>query len=174
MAFNNFYTFQPLGDTLVDIATQGSAWDLTKTNVINWALADGYSGEFWTAPSDILPEIAGALSAIELYINVDFVFVDYFNNPNTAWQSGSDITFSLDSSGFFTGNSWAVGRFPNTPDKKLAGDIFVNVNSPASSLPSYEPGSQGFFLTFINYKSDKCRLNTIKNILCGQCCQQYT
>ena len=146
MAFNNFYTFQPLGDTLVDIATQGSAWDLTKTNVINWALADGYSGEFWTAPSDILPEIAGALSAIEFYINVDFVFVDHFNNPNTAWQSGSDITFSLDSSGLITGNSWAVGHFPNTPNKILAGDIFLNVNSPANSLPSYEPGSQGFFL----------------------------
>jgi hypothetical protein len=85
LAFNGSYTFQPTGDILIDIASQGSAWDLTKTNVINWALVDKYRVKFWTAPSDILLEIAGALSAIKLYINVDFVFVDYFNNPNIAW-----------------------------------------------------------------------------------------
>ena len=43
--------------------------------------------------------------------------------------------------------TWAMGHFPDASDtSSKGGDIFLNINSPANSLPSYEKGSQGYFL----------------------------
>ncbi|KIN75682.1 DUF4214 domain-containing protein [Sulfitobacter mediterraneus] len=146
MAFLTSLTFGLTGDSVVDAATQGGAWNLSQTNVINWSLADGYFGEFWISPADAITQIDLALNFVEAYANIDFVYTGYFDNPDTAWASGSDITFSLDGTGLITGDSWAVGHFPNSPNAVAAGDIFLNINSEGNFLPSYEAGSQGFFL----------------------------
>ena len=61
--------------------------------------------------------------------------------------NGSEINFSMDGSGliFNNDNIWAIGYFPRT-EMLIRGDIYLNLNSQANYLSSYEIGSAGFFL----------------------------
>jgi serralysin len=63
---------------------------------------------------------------------------------------GAEIDFSLSTSWPFSSSStWAIGFFPDPRDTAYLGqpgDIFLNVNSGANFLPTYAPGSQGWFL----------------------------
>ncbi len=154
MAYLSAFSFPLSGDDIIDVSTQGSAWDLSQTNVIHWTIADGFNGEFWVAPDYAIEKIDQALSVIEQYINVDFQFGGYFDNPGSAGLAGSDLVYSLDGV-VLAPSFWAVGFFPNYNNVPIGGysgwatqggDIFLNINSEGNYLDSYEPGSAGFFL----------------------------
>jgi hypothetical protein len=154
MAYLTSFKFNPTGDDIIDVATQGSVWNLSQTNVIHWTIADGFNGEFWIDPDYAVAKIDQALSIIEQYVNIDFQFGGYFPDPASAGTAGSDLVYSLDGIALAP-NFWAVGFFPNYNNVPFdgysgwptqGGDIFLNINSDANDLDSYELGSSGFFL----------------------------
>lgn len=156
MAYLSTRTFPLQFDPIIDAATQGSVWDLRFTNTISWALADGFAGEFWTEPSNAAAQISFALSVVESYANINFEYLGYYANPVIAGQFGADIVYSLDGQFAFTPSPsvWAVGNFPYATAggftfysySSQPGDIFLNIQSEANYLESYDPGSSGWFL----------------------------
>ena len=154
MAYLSSFQFFPTGDDIIDVTTQGSVWNLSQTNVIHWTIADGFNGEFWIDPYYTVALIDQALSIIEQYVNIDFQFGGYFPDPASAGTAGSDLVYSLDGI-VLPPSFWAVGFFPNYNNFPIGGgsgwptqggDIFLNINSDANYLDSYELGSAGFFL----------------------------
>lgn len=151
------------GDNIIDAATHGYYWFLDSSRTINWALADGFNGEAWSNSQTIIATLNGIFSNISSYANINFRHVGYFANQPEAYYAGSDITISLDNELISSniGNSvWALGFFPNLLQTNnlflgasnyfgyqgAPGDVLLNVNSAANSLPSYEPGSAGYAL----------------------------
>ncbi|MGH9782637.1 MAG: hypothetical protein ACRD88_00490, partial [Terriglobia bacterium] len=141
------------GDNVIDAATNGFYWQLDSSRTINWSLANGFLGEFWTSPSDVAATLSSVFNNISSYANVRFNYVGYYTDPSTAYFAGSDITISVDGSFLLFGNTstWALGFFPdssyNTSIYQGApGDAFLNLNSLANFLPSYAPGSAGYAL----------------------------
>ena len=150
-------SFSPLpltGDNLIDAATHGYYWQLDGSRNVNWALSQGFYGEYWTSPSATVSNLATVFNNISSYANIHFTYVGYFGNPTSAYASGSDITIWPDSVfiSYLAGDStWAIGIFPNTYYDSLlyqgaSGDAVLNLNSDANYLPSYAPGSAGYFL----------------------------
>ncbi|PVE05063.1 hypothetical protein B472_16445 [Limnohabitans sp. Rim28] len=85
--------------------------------------------------------------------NVKFNYLGHFADPVEAARAGSEINVSLDSEWVFFeyANQWARAFFPSplhnqTPYTGAAGDVYLNINSEANTLPSYDPGSAGWFL----------------------------
>ena len=132
--------------------THGYYWNLGAGHVINWSIANGFNGEYWISPTNTANVLQTAFNIFSYYADVHFNYIGYYTDPEAAESWGSDITVSLDSM-YLPNSTWAVGFFPdegNNDDPSLyegaAGDIFLNINSLANALPSYEPGSAGFFL----------------------------
>jgi hypothetical protein len=144
--------FPPTGDLKVDAITNGSYWSLGADRTIYWSISNGFSGEFWPDPGFVAQHVNNALAVYSYYANVKFVYTGYYANPNFAYQGGSNINVSLDGAfAFFSNtNQWARGFFPNVTSEAhyqgAAGDIFLNINSLANFLPSYDPGSEGWAL----------------------------
>ena len=144
MAYLNGTNVAITGDNLIDSLTTGYRWNLDSTRIINWSLSDGWNGEYFVSSSDAYRLTNIAFENIGQFINVDFSYVGYFDDPADAYLAGSDINLAHDAynnkvpSGF-----WAFGFYPieNAPDR---GDIYYATNSGYNSLPSYEPGSDGF------------------------------
>ncbi|MEO6112315.1 MAG: hypothetical protein ABIQ24_10890, partial [Nitrospiraceae bacterium] len=99
------------GDNVIDAATHGFYWQLDSSRTINWSLADGFLGEFWTSPSTVVTTLKSVFKNISSYADVHFNYVGYYADPETAYFVGSDITISLDGSGFFVSDTstWAIG-----------------------------------------------------------------
>lgn len=140
------------GNNAIDAITNGYYWNLDSTRTLNWALANGFSDEYWIAPYSVVNQINKALHVISYYADIKFNYVGQYQNPVAA-APYSQITFSLDGSGFFFNSStiWARGLFPAVANDYsyypgAAGDIYLNINSAANSLPSYEFGTAGFAL----------------------------
>lgn len=152
MALPSSNTVPPTGDALVDASHTGYYWETGPDNTIHWSISDGFNGEFWNEPNSTTSTLASAFDIIDDYININFQYTGYYNDPVAAGQNGSDINISLDSSyQFFAGdNTYAKAYFPTSQAAisypQQPGDIYLNINSPANYLPSYEPGSEGFFL----------------------------
>lgn len=144
--------FGATSDAAIDIATHGYYWQVGADRIINWAIADGFYGEYWNSPEDTVSILESAFDAISQYIDVRFNYIGYYGDPYIAWTWGSDITISMDAEGIFTPGSatWAVGYFPTLSHQTLYygqhGDVFLNLRSEANHLTSYAPGSAGFFL----------------------------
>lgn len=150
---SNFFPL--VGDPLIDAITNGSGWILDNNRTLNWSISDGFNEEFWISPLDTAQEIGGVLEVFSFYADINFQFSGYYENPIVAYSSGSELNFSIDAENVFFSdiNQWAIANFPVTSEvvfPKLysgqEGDIFLNVNSEANSLPSYAPGSAGWFL----------------------------
>jgi len=147
--------FDPTGDDLIDAMTNGYAWDLDTDRTIDFAIANGFYAEYWNDPSSVLEHLDYALQLISYYTDVTFNNLGFFVNPTVAHTYGAEITLSLDASYQFFSSSSTLGRafFPNSNyDQTLGGyegsggDLYLNVDSSANYYPSYEPGSQGWFL----------------------------
>jgi serralysin len=138
-------------DPLVAASRSGSFWELGPERTITWSISDGFGGEYWLDPAEITDNLGRMFDLIADYIRVDFEYAGYFDDPAAAGEAGSDITYSLDGQGTFTGTrAQAVGFFPDIGFRQRyedqPGDVFLNINSQANSLPSYAPGSQGWFI----------------------------
>ena len=141
------------GDAFVDSMTTGFSWSLDESRSLDYSVSNGIYGEYWFDPSSVSQYLGAALSLYANYANISFSNLGLFSDPIAAANAGSEINVSLDASNLFFSsyNSWAIGFFPNSEFNSLlyegaAGDIYINVNSGANYLPSYEPGSQGWFL----------------------------
>ncbi len=138
------------GDAAIDVATHGYYWQLNGSRTINWALADGFFGEFWVSPQITVATLSGVFGNISYYANVNFSYVGYYEDPSVAYLNGSNITISLDSVIINNNAIWARGYFPNAFNtfyyQGQPGDIFLNIKSLANFLPSYDPGSAGYAL----------------------------
>jgi serralysin len=144
--------FQQTGDPLIDGMTNGYKWRLDSTNSIDVSLSNGFLGEYWYNPTGVSSYFVTAIQTFGYYANIKFNNLGFFSDPTAASRQGSEINLALDSYLLFSSNStWALGFFPNTTYNTTLyggapGDIFLNVNSGANYLRSYEPGSQGWFL----------------------------
>ena len=141
------------GDEIIDAMTTGYRWSLDGTRVIDVSISSGFSGEYWINPSEVTASLKAALATFGTFANVKFNYLGQFVDPTQAARAGSEINLSLDSEWtFFSAeNQWARAFFPapsysQSPYTGAAGDVYLNINSDANSLPSYSPGSAGWFL----------------------------
>lgn len=139
------------GDHLVDATLHGYYWTLNPSRTITWAVADSTTA-FWLDPVNAVARTGDALSTFEAVANVHFQGLGYYASVEAARASGADIVVSVDGGFqyFASSSTWARAFFPgplnaNSPYPGAAGDVWINVNSPANTL-SYLPGASGFFL----------------------------
>ncbi len=139
------------GNTAIDSITSGYRWVLDSSRTVNWALAGGFQGEYWINPPLAVSELRLAFSVFSYFADINFNYMGSFTNPSAA-APYAQITVSLDGTGLFfnSNNIWALGNFPSmaweTQYSGQAGDIYLNILSPANILPSYAQGSAGFAL----------------------------
>ncbi len=144
--------FSMTGDRLTDGMTHGYFWRLDASKTIDMAVAGGFLGEYWNNPAAVSTHFLAAGFTFSIYADVKFNFSGVYSDPSSAFYSGADITLSADGGYryFASQNSWARGFFPDTVQNLLyagaPGDIYLNLNSQANYLPSYQPGSSGWFL----------------------------
>ncbi|WP_334161578.1 reprolysin-like metallopeptidase [Phenylobacterium sp.] len=139
------------GDLLIDAATTGYQWNLGADRTVDWSISNGFNGEFWVAPASVQAAVQTALAVFSVYANIQFNYVGSFTTPAAAYAGGSEINVSLSGNTNFFPSSLVWGRayFPTTIGQDYqgaAGDVYLNINSAANTLPSYEPGSAGWFL----------------------------
>lgn len=140
------YGIKPLlGDRFVDGMLQGSYWD---KNSIVVSLSNGWNGETWNDAEQISNHLINATYQMIRFTGLEAYWMGSFSDPAAAYYAGSDINLTIDSeyASFDGDGAWARGFFPNTASRIYAGDIVINANSAANFLPSYAPGSKGFFL----------------------------
>ncbi len=147
--------YYPLtGDRIVDGMTNGYFWNLDSTKFVDYSLSNGFQGQYWFNPSMVALYMGAALDTFSTYADIKFNYVGFFTTPIVASNYGSEINLGLSQTGkaFDSNNVWAFGVFPNSDSSVYygytgaPGDIYLNLSSPGASLPSYEPGSQGWFL----------------------------
>lgn len=140
------------GDPIVDASRSGSYWQLGPNSTITWSISDGFNGEFWNNPDKVAEQVGGALNAFAQYIPVNFEYEGYFQDPIAAGARGSDINVTMDGEylAFASDDQWALGFFPDTSFSNAyasrPGDVYLNLNSEANYLSSYDPGSKGWWL----------------------------
>ena len=150
---NTVEYFGRTGDDAVDGLTTGYRWVLDAQNTLSYSLSDGFNGEYFVNPTQVLAYFGSAIESFADYADIGFRNVGRYADPSKAYWAGSDINLSIDGVGalFPSPSAWALGFFPayqylNSPYTGAAGDIFINAQSDANRLPSYAPGSQGYFL----------------------------
>ena len=147
--------FAATGDPIIDATTHGYKWVLNADRGIDWAVSGGFSGEFWLDPNAVAGTVSQALSTFSTYANINFTFVGSgFAHPLAAAAAGSEITVGLGSLSypFASTSTWGLAFFPDatynvTQYPGAPGDVYLNVQSAANTLPSFAPGSQGWLLT---------------------------
>ncbi|HEY0844420.1 MAG TPA: DUF4214 domain-containing protein [Noviherbaspirillum sp.] len=152
MALPTSTPFAQTSDNLINAATSGYAWVPGMNQSIRWSLSGGLNGEYWSDPTIAAREIALAFDAYAQYANLRFVYTGHYSTPLAAARY-SDINLTFDGSYLFfeDDSSWAIGLFPNDAYNSgmyegAAGDVYINLRSPANTLPSHAPGSEGFLL----------------------------
>ncbi|HEY7805026.1 MAG TPA: M10 family metallopeptidase, partial [Orrella sp.] len=150
---NSVEYFGITGDDAVDGLTNGYRWLADSQNTLSYSLSGGFSGEYFTNPDLMLGYFGDAIESFSDFADIGFRNAGQYDTPIAAYRAGSDINLSIDGAGllFPSPSSWALGFFPATqylssPYAGAAGDVFINTQSAANSLPSYAPGSQGYFL----------------------------
>jgi len=150
---NTVQYFGMTGDDAVDGLTNGYRWLLDGQNTLSYSLSGGFNGEYFLNPDLMLAYFGSAITSFTDFADIGFQNVGQYANPLAAYRAGSDINLSIDGAGalFSSSGAWALGFFPayqylDDPYPGAAGDVFINTQSDANRLPSYAPGSQGYFL----------------------------
>jgi hypothetical protein len=141
------------GDKVIDAMTTGYQWALDGTRTIDFSISSGFGGEYWNKPAEVSANLKAALETFSQLANVKFNDLGQFADPRQAALAGSEINLSLDGQGLYFSSSsmWARAFFPSpaqsqSPYAGAAGDVYLNIKSQANTLPSYAPGSAGWFL----------------------------
>jgi serralysin len=136
------------GDHAIDAITHGYYWRLDATRTIDWALASGWT--YWANPPAMAQALGTMFSWISYYANVRFNYVGSYASPTAAYAAGSEITISNAANGSVLTPQGVLGyglfAFPDSAARYYvgeAGDVFINASA---NLPSYAPGSEGWFL----------------------------
>ena len=139
------------GDSLIDAATHGYYWQLDNSRTIRWSVSGGLHGESWSNPTAVALQMDVIFNTISYYANINFVYTGSYNSPYLA-ATYSDIAIAPSGSTllFPSSSMWGRAFFPDSAYNAVytgaPGDVFLNVNSTANYLPSYAPGSAGYFL----------------------------
>lgn len=141
------------GDLLIDAATTGFRWELDGSRTLDWSISGGFDGEYWTDPASVQSQIEAVLDVFSYYADLKFNFVGVYSTPTSAATAGSELNLSLSTTGeiFSSNNVWGMGIFPNGGYNTLyyagaPGDFYLNIDSLANTLETYDPGSAGWFL----------------------------
>jgi serralysin len=137
-------------DPLIDAMTFGFVWTLGADRTIDWSISDGYFAEHWKDSLQIKDHVESILNSIASFANIKFNYVGSFRNPTLASHGGSELNVSLSWTLFTSNNIWAVGFPPWSGYTSYytggPGDVVINANSDAYTLPSFDPGSTGYLL----------------------------
>jgi hypothetical protein len=133
--------FPLTNDQLVDGITHGYYWNLDSSRALDYSVSNGFNGEFWNSSSQVIRYLGEGLGTFSNYANIRFSYSGFYDNPLIAQRNGSEINLSMDAGSLFSSSRiWALGFFPNPENNAIytgaPGDIFINVNSQANSLPS--------------------------------------
>jgi hypothetical protein len=146
-------TYGLTGDELMDAMTTGYKWALDGSRVIDFSISKGFAGEYWIDPVEVATNLKAALGTFSQLANVKFNDLGEFADPAQAARAGSEINMSVDGKWTFfsSATQWARAFFPapvhtQSPYTGAAGDVYLNIKSEANTLPSYDPGSAGWFL----------------------------
>ncbi|HKX77158.1 MAG TPA: hypothetical protein VJM34_01420 [Novosphingobium sp.] len=153
-----FETILPqTGDRLIDSMTTGYRWN-ASSQPIRYSISGGLDGETWNDPDYVLNQLDTIFSIFDYYIAADFSSVGSFDDPIKAASGGSNINLAPESvliSEALGDNVLAIGIFPNNAFAAAylddiyypgaAGDIYLNINSPANAY-GYDLGEEGFAL----------------------------
>ena len=138
------------GELSLDAITHGYYWDTSGSNTLYWSLSHNLPESLvWNNPQNTVQSLQSLFDVYEGFIDVDFVYAGFFDDPGAAYTAGSDINVSLYND---TVNlAWAYANDPNSALNTseypgAPGDAFLNIASAANSLDSYDPGSAGWFL----------------------------
>ena len=145
--------FPLTGKGLTDVSLSRYVWHPGPSRIIYWSLSDGFNGESWINRASAISLVENVFEVISTYINIEFVYVDYFDDPSAAYRAGSDINVAWDGESiraFDDQNVLAIGFFPDSAYNDIyysgaPGDVLLNLNSAANTL-SYEVGAAGFAL----------------------------
>ena len=155
MSSHSAFSFDATGDPIIDVMTDGFAWDLSDSTTLTWALADGLNGDAWTDRFGAIDTFAAALASVEQFIDVEFQYLGDFDSPIAAGLAGADLVYTLDNAVVDDGTlAYAYypgpGVFPNFEQYETeGGDVFMNFSAPIINTSSFRPGSDGF-LTVIH------------------------
>lgn len=146
--------FAETGDLFIDGMTHGYFWSLDSSKAVDYSISKGFQAEYWYYPADMATYFGAVLGTVSVYANISFNYVGNYVTPSSAALGGSDITLSLSQTGgglFTSDYQWGSAFFPDASENTTwyqgaPGDIFINASSAAVNLPSYAPGSQGWFL----------------------------
>ena len=140
------------GSSTVDMMLNGYRW---YGNTIYYSFSLGMDYSVPNNPSKFEQDLKFIFeTAFGVYLDIQFVFVGFFESPEYAYYSGSNINIALDSTNFISSSTFGHANFP-VPNIPLStfpsnyrgseGDVFININGPANFL-TYEPGAEGFLL----------------------------
>lgn len=153
MAIPSNYPLWIYGDSVINAMTHGYRWILPNSRVVTWGMSNGFNGEYWNSPPAALTLFNSIFNNISQYANIKFQYAGHRIDPISSYFGGVDINFSLDASGliFNNNNVWARAFFPSSFENQYSyfgapGDVFLNLNSQANYLSSYDPGSAGYFV----------------------------
>ncbi len=155
MAFLFAYRADPTNDPFIDVMSDGFAWDLSTSNTITWAIADGENGDVWANREQAINVFAAAIESIQQYVGVEFAYLDDFTSPSAAGEAGADIVYTLDNTIVADGTlayAYYPGPGPFSDFEQYpteGGDVFMNFSAEIIASSSFEPGSDGF-LTVIH------------------------
>lgn len=149
MAYLNGTSFALTGDHLIDSLTMGYRWNLDQTRTIHWSLSDGWVDEYFNSRTGAYEVFNQVMQNIGKFINVTFEYAGYYSSPGQAANAGSDINLTWDwynyNNQFSSNNVFAVGYYPVSGGTNR-GDVYFNGLSGMNALPSWDAGSQAFFV----------------------------
>ena len=64
--------FTPTGDRVVDLMTNGYRWVLQSDRGIDFAVANGFHGEYWNSISSVAGHLKFATDLVSYYANIKF------------------------------------------------------------------------------------------------------
>ncbi len=68
-------------DAAVDVSTTGYWWISDADRTINWSISDGFFGETWVNPDDVVSYAEAAFGTFSYYADVSFGFRWIFLRP---------------------------------------------------------------------------------------------
>lgn len=130
----NESSFGATGNVNIDVVLEGSKWEFLNgaDRISDWGISDGSAQ--WLSETVVFKKISYVLNGISQFINVNFNFVDYFYDAETANASGVELNYIADS---LSASLYGYAYFPSQEYAILSGffepfyelgDVHLNTN----------------------------------------------
>jgi hypothetical protein len=125
------------GDIIIDATSFGLAWDVSKSNIVNYSISTGTYGERWDNATHALNSLDAAMGQLEYYTKLDTNYLGYFDSPKAAADAGSLINLSIDR---YTFDPYAYAYSPSQFDYYEQGDIYFTATTQSALSNAYGGG----------------------------------